>query len=393
MSVSFDKQLWTTPACYECPEAPPQGAKSLFYDGLLDTEALRQRDALNHSVRGLMLDGPPYEGRRTRIFAWVGTPPTPPPWPAVVLVHGGGGGAFEAWVRRWNARGYAAIAPDTCGCLPLGEYNAWQRHPDGGPPGWGGFDQTDRPLTDQWPYHAVASVIVARSYLASLAGVDPHRVGITGVSWGGYLTCIAASVDQRYQAAVPVYGCGYLQLGSAWVEVLRSLGAAGDAWLAHWDPGGYLRRLRTPIRWVTGTNDFAYPLDALMASYIAVRGPRSLSITWQMPHGHGGYGENPIEVSAFLDAHLLPEASAGLQIMRHGRTRHGVYAMTNKPPSQAELLWTASSRLDPNSIWNRMPVGIDGRRAEAALPDGAEAVILNVTDACGETVSTPVYRR
>jgi len=29
---------------------------------------------------------------------------------------------------------------------------------------------------------------------------------VTGISWGGYLTCIVAGIDDRLKAAVPVYG-------------------------------------------------------------------------------------------------------------------------------------------------------------------------------------------
>jgi hypothetical protein len=33
--------------------------------------------------------------------------------PGIVLLHGGGGTAFESWVKLWVDRGYAAIAIDT----------------------------------------------------------------------------------------------------------------------------------------------------------------------------------------------------------------------------------------------------------------------------------------
>ena len=83
----------------------------------------------------------------TRVFAYYGLPKVAPGTkvPGMVLVHGGGGTAFDAWVRLWNSRGYAAIAMDTCGCVPIGSYGKWQRHAAGGPPGWGGFDQIDEP--------------------------------------------------------------------------------------------------------------------------------------------------------------------------------------------------------------------------------------------------------
>ena len=45
-----------------------------------------------------------------------------------VLVHGGGGTAFDAWVRLWNDRGYAAIAMDLAG-----RGADRKRLPDGGP--------------------------------------------------------------------------------------------------------------------------------------------------------------------------------------------------------------------------------------------------------------------
>ena len=32
---------------------------------------------------------------------------------------------------------------------------------------------------------------------------------MTGISWGGYLTCLVASLDSRFIAAAPVYGCGF----------------------------------------------------------------------------------------------------------------------------------------------------------------------------------------
>ena len=55
----------------------------------------------------------------------------------------------------------------------------------------------------------MADVIRGVSLLASLPDVDSKRLGITGISWGGYLTCIVASLDDRLRVAVPVYGCGF----------------------------------------------------------------------------------------------------------------------------------------------------------------------------------------
>jgi dipeptidyl aminopeptidase/acylaminoacyl peptidase len=57
-----------------------------------------------------------------------------------------------------------------------------------GPTGWGGFSQIDEPIKDQWPYHAVSAVILSHNFLRSLPQIDKKKIGITGISWGGYLS-------------------------------------------------------------------------------------------------------------------------------------------------------------------------------------------------------------
>ncbi len=61
-----------------------------------------------------------------------------------------------------------------------------------------------------WTYHAVSSAILAHSLLLSMKQVDADKTCLTGISWGGYLTCIVAALDNRFKAAAPVYGCGYM---------------------------------------------------------------------------------------------------------------------------------------------------------------------------------------
>ena len=164
-------------------------------------------------MKAVFFDGPPYHGKPTRVFAWLGVPKVEEgkKAPGIVLVHGGGGTAFETWARLWLDRGYAVIAFDACGAIPLrtSDEKKWQRHDAGGPPGWGGWEQMNEAREDQWTYHAVADGLLAHSLLRSLPEVDPGRIGVTGISWGGYLTSILAGVDQRFKFAVPVYGCGF----------------------------------------------------------------------------------------------------------------------------------------------------------------------------------------
>ena len=329
----------------------------------------------------------------------------------VVLVHGGGGTAFAEWVRLWTKRGYCAIAMDTCGCVPRGTYGNWERHEHGGPAGWGGFDQSDAPVTDQWTYHAIADVLLAHSLIRSFPEVDAERTGVTGISWGGYLTCITAGVDPRFKLAVPVYGCGFLGDNSTWLDTFAGMGEANAAqWLAMWDPSVYLPHAAMPMLWVTGTNDFAYPMDSLQKSYRLTQGDRTLCIRIRMPHGHGGAGENPEEIHAFANSLLTGKAACPMgalftcpsssscsekplaTITDQGQDE-GIAWLTFKAETtitSAELIYTKDTGKWQDRLWESIPATIDhdANKATATIPEGATVFYLNLTDEHNLVVSS-----
>ena len=337
-------------------------------------------------MTSVFYEGLPWHKRPTRVFAYYGLPKAAPgsKVPGMVLVHGGGGTAFDAWVRLWNSRGYAAIAMDTCGCVPIGSYGKWQRHAAGGPPGWGGFDQIDEPAEDQWTYHAVADALLAHSLLRSLPGVDPQRIGVTGISWGGYLTCIVAGVDARFRFAVPGYGCGFLGENSVWLPDFQRLGPTKAArWLGWWDPSVWLRQSKMPMLWVTGTNDFAYPMDSLQKSYRLAQGPHTLCIRLRMPHGHGGAGENPAEILALADNQLRGGQPLA-KITEQGRDGENAWVKFEaaSPIQRAELNYTCQTGRWQDRKWETTAAEVDAaaHKATARLPQGVKVYYFNLID-------------
>jgi dienelactone hydrolase len=344
-------------------------------------------------LKAIFFDGVPYRGRPTRVFAWLGLPGKTDPGrkvPGMVLVHGGGGTAFEEWVQLWTDRGYAAIALDTCGALPVGSYGRWTRHEQGGPPGWGGWDQIDAPRQDQWTYHAVAGAILAHSLLRSLPEVDPERTGLTGISWGGYLACIIAGVDQRFKLAVPVYGCGFTD-EHAFAASVQRLGPAGSArWMQWWDPSVYLDDASMPLLWVTGSNDFAYTMNALKKSYRLPKGPRILCVRLRMPHGHGGAGENPKEIHVFAES-LLKAGDPLPIITGQGRDGARVWATfeCKRPLAKAELNFTKDTGRWQDRKWEAQPAEVGPQhRISATVPAEAKVWYLNLFDDRDCVVST-----
>jgi cephalosporin-C deacetylase-like acetyl esterase len=286
------------------PGTGPWDLKAFFKTPTVEmgaAEELREGD-VKIKLSTLYYEGEPWMGKPTRVFAYYARPAEPEDKkkvPAMVLVHGGGGTAFPEWARLWASRGYAALAMDLSGC----EANRKQMT-DGGPPQsdeWK-FKRLKDGVKNMWPYHAVAAVLRAHSLLRSFPEVDRNRIGITGISWGGYLTCLAMSLDNRFKAAVPVYGCGFLHENSVWLPVFASLPEdEKKTWVENFDPSRYLARCKTPSLWVNGTNDFAYPLDSYQKSYRSVRGPRLLSVQVRLPHGHP-QGWAPQEIHLFTDS-------------------------------------------------------------------------------------------
>ncbi|MBR4171250.1 MAG: DUF1573 domain-containing protein [Kiritimatiellae bacterium] len=356
--------LYRTPRVFPATEYRTNGMETIFYEG------------------------EPFKGKPTRVFAYLGMPAVPPGQkvPGIVLVHGGGGSAFYRWVKLWNSRGYAAISMDTCGAISgntVGnEQRAHYRHDYSGPAGWGDFKNAEAPVTDQWTYHAVAAVIRGHSLLRAQPNVDPARIGITGISWGGYLTCIAASVDDRFAFAVPVYGCGFLDENSAWKDNAydRAGVELGTKWAKLWDPRHFLPLSKTPFLWVDGSNDFAYPMDSLQKSYRCLAVPYSLCVRLRMPHGHGAAGENPAEILAFANQMVrggkkLPSIGP---LKRNGAKVSASYSAGEYRIKQAILNYTTDSGRWQKRLWKETPAIFDPKTVTAELPPNTTVYYLNL---------------
>lgn len=339
-------------------------------------------------AREVFYPGEPFEGKPTRVFAYYAKPAEGDgPFPAVLLVHGGGGKAFQKWAEHWAARGYCALAMDLSGNGPSGKLA------DGGP------DQSDeykfrdfdqKTARDMWTYHAVAAVLRGHNLLRALPEVDKDKVAVTGISWGGYLTCIIAGLDDRLKAAVPVYGCGFLHHNSVWKPARFDKVDADrrKRWVEAFDPSQYLPNVTCPILFLNGTNDFAYPLDSYQKCYELVKGPRTISIRVRLPHGHiWTFGE----VDAFIDSHLkkgdpLPTIGA---MSTAGDTVSA--KVTNEVKLKAGHLHYATAEGPwQKREWKSLAAEVKDGVVSAKLPAGRPLVYyLAVTDDRGLEVSAP----
>ena len=383
---------WNTEELYRTPQSWPCeafAAKSNQLSVVTESGTV--------TARYVWLEGLAYKGKSTKFLACYAIPKAADgrSVPAMVCVHGGNGTAYREWVELWAKRGYAAIAMDTCGSIPVrvpGTKFDWISSGIGGPRGWGGFANVNDDIKDQWPYHAVSTVVRSHSFLRAQSGVDSERIGITGLSWGGFLTCLSAAVDKRFKLAVPVYTCAFYDtIGSA-EERRKTLGdVKWRRWLDLWDPKHYIPEIDMPIMWLSGTNDRSFPYGSLRKTFDFVKTPLDIVIRPRMPHGHTA-GWSPKEILAYADSFFknglkLPKVSApvaaGNTAVARFESGEGFMA-----PVAAELHYTTADGKWENRLWRCRPARIEGASAIADMPSGVTAHFINLVFENGLKVSS-----
>lgn len=227
------------------------------------TGATRALTALNRALLEEVSLAAPEDLRVRRpdgtvIEGWLLRPINAPadPLPLILVVHGGPhsyfGDTFSPDHQLFAGHGYAVLYVNPRGSGGYGE--AFARAVQGD---WGGEDCQD--------LLAMLDHVIARGDPA----IDPKRLGITGSSYGGYLTCRAITQTDRFAAAVAgacisnllsFYGTS--DIGASWG--LREFGGRPDerlSWFLERSPVIQAARVVTPLLLYHGEADLRCPIE------------------------------------------------------------------------------------------------------------------------------------
>ncbi len=187
---------------------------------------------------------------------WVllpGTHQTDAKLPMITDVHGGPAAAYrprfvgEGLTRQLLDAGYAVFLPNPRGSFGQGE------------------DFTRANVKD-FGHGDLRDILAGITAAERAAPVDDHRLGITGWSYGGYMTMWAVTQTQRFRAAVA--GAGIADWQSYYGEngidawMIPYFGAsvyADPAVYAKSSPMTYITKVHTPTLSVVGENDIECP--------------------------------------------------------------------------------------------------------------------------------------
>jgi dipeptidyl aminopeptidase/acylaminoacyl peptidase len=226
--------------------------------------------------------------------------------PAVVLPHGGPTGqtvdSFNRTAIALASRGYVALAPNPRGSTGYGR--AFQ---DGNIKDLGGGDLEDE--------------VAGAKFLVETGFVDEKRVGITGGSYGGYMTLMAvAKTPDVWAVGVEQYGIiDWASMYASEAPTLKQyqLGLIGDpvkdaAVYKASSPMTYLHQAKAPLLVLQGDNDIRVPRNQAEQVIAALKADnRTVDAHFYPNEGHGfAKRENQIDALqrtvAWFDKYLKP---------------------------------------------------------------------------------------
>jgi len=202
----------------------------------------------------------------TQIEGWLMFPHTvKPPYALILSIHGGPHGAYGSaftFEFQWlAANGYAVLFTNPRGSTGYGEKFLWAT--------WGGWGKRD-----------FEDVIAGVDYALERYQINPKRLGVTGYSYGGFMTDWTITQTDRFAAAVTGAGISnwLSDYGTADIPRTKESEFYGSPWesdsnqlMRSLSPITYAANVKTPTLFVHGEADMRVPIEEAEQMYTALK--------------------------------------------------------------------------------------------------------------------------
>jgi len=201
-------------------------------------------------------------------------------YPLILSIHGGPHGMSSiAWNytnQLWAAHGYVVLYTNPRASLGYGE-------------------KFSRDIWQDWGGRCYQDVMAGIDQVIKLGFVDPKRMGVTGGSFGGYMTNWIVGHTNRFAAAITVAGLSNLTsfYGTTDEQFFPEAEFKGAPWeqreayLKH-SPIWYAENFRTPTMIIHGEFDFRVRTEQAEQMFTALQKKKVPSVyAWFPDEGHG----------------------------------------------------------------------------------------------------------
>jgi dipeptidyl aminopeptidase/acylaminoacyl peptidase len=226
---------------------------------------------------------------------------------AILYSHGGPKDQYAfSWdelAQYFTAKGYTYLAPNYRGSTGYGQ-------------------EFERANYNDWGVGDTQDCLFGAKYLRTFKDIKPDRIGITGGSYGGYMTVASLSRDPEYLFACGIAKYGDSNLVSSWAQCEKRLRLYTEIFLGHpadnlsvylkGSPISEVKNVQKPVLILHGLLDTIVPPEASEEWVEALRGAgKTFEYKTYNDEPHGFLRrENLYDVyermERFLDWYLLP---------------------------------------------------------------------------------------
>ncbi len=273
--ISFILSTSASPneVCFQANVRPVLECVRTHNSALLKAMEIAEPEDINFKS----FDGTPIQGWLMKPVGWR----TDRRYPLILSIHGGPHGmygyGFNAIFQAYAARGYAVLYLN-----PRGSSGYGQKFSDGTLREWGGGDYRDLML-------GVDEVVRTRSW------IDSDRMGVTGGSYGGFMTNWIITQTTRFKAAVASASVSNLVsfYSTSLYQDLIHAEFGGFPWddydlLWRWSPLRYVKQAQTPTLLIHGEQDNDVHITQAEEMYMALKRRGVETVLARYPReGHG----------------------------------------------------------------------------------------------------------
>ncbi|WP_276169057.1 dienelactone hydrolase family protein [Zobellia alginiliquefaciens] len=355
------------------------------------------------------------EQKSAEVFAAIARPAKEGNYPGLLVLHGGAGYAQVERAKKWAAQGYVTVVLDEPGVaapdkIPM-THGPWEKYE------YGENRFVVKPeIKSSTLFSAILASIQGLYLLHSQPDVINDKIGVTGVSWGGYLTTfISGLANSKITASFSVYGSGYYDLGSTFLKILDNMSSEDRAiWLKNLDAGRVAEHIEIPFFIAAAANDNWFYPPAVSQTLKSIKGETNHlyapnnSHKIELPGGTSGISEEEpgwlsmelVYFEYFLKGKGMPFPNIDKiesVRMKNGNTKIRFQVMGAGSFSGANVCYALENEEWPQKVWEIiLATSLNNGWFEAEIPTGQleDGVVCfaSISDSRPVTVSSSIIK-